>query len=153
MKRSAPIVRKVRVKKSRPRRRGEDLEPKYVEFLHQHGICPVCLRLAEGAGEATPEPGHCEGAHTANGGMRQKGPDSSRAPLCRAHHRLFDAGRLRFESRYGLDMKEIAAGWYARYLRSKNKGKTEAWLRTLAAYDHDSEDALRMIEEKDARGR
>ena len=80
------------MKRTRPQRRGEDLEPAYVRFLHEHGICPVCLRLAEGTGEATPRPG-CEGAHTANGGTSLKGPDSSRAPLCRAHHRLFDSGR------------------------------------------------------------
>ena len=113
------VKRRTPVKRTRPRRRGEDLNPGYVKFLHEHGICPVCLRLAEGAGEATPDPGNCEGAHTVNGGMRQKGPDSSRAPLCRAHHREYDADRRRFEARYLLNLREIAAGWYSMYQRRK----------------------------------
>ena len=112
------IARNKPIKRTRSKRRGEDIDTGYVEYLHQEGICPVCLRLAEGNGEATPLPG-CEGAHTQNNGMRQRGPDSSRVPLCRRTSHAYDAGRLRFEARYGLDMKEIAAGWYALYERRK----------------------------------
>jgi hypothetical protein len=59
--------------------------------------------------------GVSDGAHTENNGMRSKGPDSSRAPLCRKHHREYDAGRAAFEKKYGVDMKAIAASGYAVY--------------------------------------
>lgn len=56
-------------------------------------------------------------AHTQNNGMRSKGPDSSCVPLCRKHHQEYDAGRVAFEKKYGVDMKREAAEHYARYLR------------------------------------
>lgn len=60
-----------------------------------------------------------DAAHTANNGMRSKGPDSSCAPLCRAHHREYDAGRKAFEAKYGVDMQAEAVAHYALYLIDK----------------------------------
>lgn len=54
-------------------------------------------------------------AHTQNNGMSSKGPDSSCAPLCRKHHREYDANREAFEEKYGIDMKAKAEESYARY--------------------------------------
>lgn len=57
----------------------------------------------------------CDPAHTENNGMASKGPDSSCVPLCRKHHREYDAGRKAFENEYGVDMKAIAAEHYKRF--------------------------------------
>lgn len=59
-------------------------------------------------------------AHTQNNGTSSKGPDSSCAPLCRTHHREYDAGRKAFEKKYGVDMKAVAAAWHKLYLERKN---------------------------------
>jgi hypothetical protein len=61
-------------------------------------------------------------AHTANNGMGSKGPDSSCAPLCRVHHREYDAGRAAFEEKYGLDMAKEAAAHFRLY-RLTEKGE------------------------------
>lgn len=58
-------------------------------------------------------------AHTQNNGTSSKGPDSSCVPLCRKHHREYDAGRKAFEHKYGLNMRKIAAEYYAEYLKEK----------------------------------
>ena len=51
-------------------------------------------------------------AHTQNNGGSSKGPDSSCAPLCRAHHMEYDNGREAFEEKYGIDMaREAAIHW------------------------------------------
>lgn len=52
-------------------------------------------------------------AHTQNNGMGSKGPDSSCAPLCRMHHREYDAGRAAFEKRYKVDMRREAEAHHA----------------------------------------
>ena len=73
--------------------------------------CPLEGRLQchyAGAGYSDP-------AHTENNGMRSKGPDSSCAPLCRKHHREYDAGRKAFETKYEIDMKTTAAKYWKRY--------------------------------------
>lgn len=72
----------------------------YVSFLHQEGYCVVCKAR------------YPDGAHTQNNGMRSRGPDSSRAPLCRWHHQEYDADRRQFEERYEKDMKREAAVWW-----------------------------------------
>ncbi len=56
-----------------------------------------------------------DAAHTENNGMGSKGPDSSCVPLCRKHHREYDAGRKVFEKKYRLDMKAIAKEYYQAY--------------------------------------
>jgi hypothetical protein len=56
-------------------------------------------------------------AHTANNGMSSKGPDSSCAPLCRRHHREYDAGRAAFEAAYAIDMAALAVQWWADWQR------------------------------------
>lgn len=57
-------------------------------------------------------------AHTEHGGMSQKGPDKSCAPVCRWHHNQYDGktklpngkvGEKAFESYYEVDMKAVAA--------------------------------------------
>jgi len=55
-------------------------------------------------------------AHTANNGMRSKGPDSSCAPLCREHHQEYDAGRKAFEAKYQIGMRAVAAGNWNRFM-------------------------------------
>lgn len=61
----------------------------------------------------------CDPAHTKNNGMSSKGPDSSCVPLCRKHHLEYDAGRKKFEKKYSVDMKTIAAQYWARYLEEE----------------------------------
>lgn len=58
-------------------------------------------------------------AHTENNGMSSKGPDSSCVPLCRSHHLEYDSGREAFESKYGIDMKAIAAAYWERYQQER----------------------------------
>lgn len=58
-----------------------------------------------------------DAAHTKNNGMSSKGPDSSCVPLCRKHHRKYDASRAAFEVKYDVDMKKLAEEYYARFLR------------------------------------
>ena len=56
-----------------------------------------------------------DSAHTQNNGMSSKGPDSSCAPLCRRHHREYDAGRKSFEAKYSVDMSALAAAHWKRF--------------------------------------
>jgi hypothetical protein len=51
-------------------------------------------------------------AHTVNNGMSSKGPDNSCVPLCRVHHREYDAGREAFEVKYGISMQRESAAHY-----------------------------------------
>ncbi len=91
----------IQSRRTKPRR-GPLRDVGYREYLHDKP-CAVCGR--EG----------CDAAHTVNGGLSMKGPDSSCAPLCREHHREYDGGRVRFESKYRLDMKRVAAAWWVLY--------------------------------------
>lgn len=84
-------------------RRGQQIDKGYVSFLQTHGYCVICFCR------------EIDGAHTENNGMSSKGPDASRVPLCRDHHREYDAGRVKFEAVHHKDMKAEAAWWYARY--------------------------------------
>jgi hypothetical protein len=77
--------------------------------------CAVCRKLHHPMSTAlwkTVEP-----AHTERNGMSSKGPDSSCAPLCRAHHREYDRNRKAFERLYGVDMRQLAKEHYEKFLR------------------------------------
>lgn len=114
-KRTAMQTRKAAIKKkrSKPRRTSAKKNPAYVNWLHERK-CIACAVL--------PRDKYApfmiiDAAHTENNGMRSKGPDSSRVPLCRnPHHREYDAGREAFELKYGLDMKAQASAHYAAFL-------------------------------------
>lgn len=107
-KRYAPILRSAPPRKRRRGgpRRGTSIDKGYVRFIHEKCGCAIC-------GKPYPD-----GAHTQNGGMRIKGPDSSRAPLCRVHHQQYDAGRARFEAAHNINMQWVAAATFARYRKS-----------------------------------
>lgn len=64
-----------------------------------------------------PGPFIIDPAHTENGGMRCKGPDSSCVPLERSLHLEYDRGRMAFEAGYGVDMRALAKEYYAAYLK------------------------------------
>lgn len=95
----------------KPRRGPADVpadewrNPAYVDWLHCQP-CAVKSRRCFGA---------VVGAHTRNNGMRSKGPDSSRGPLCMWHHAQYDAGRVSFEIAYGIDMEDIARKNWERF--------------------------------------
>ncbi len=106
-------------------RRGPLKDPGYVEFLH--GLnCVACDRKPPTQAQASDW--HAlfgdaiVGAHTANNGMRSKGPDSSRVPLCPGHHGLYDSGRKAFEAEYAIDMKAEAAIHFLAYALGKKAG-------------------------------
>lgn len=120
-------------KRSKPRR-GPLRSPKYRAWIREYGKCPACLvelERAQASGRCglreTPysyraafRGGFCDPAHTENGGMGMKGPDSSCTPLCRGfdtpnHHREYDAGRDRFEAKYGLNMAAAAAAYWKEF--------------------------------------
>jgi hypothetical protein len=128
---SKPIPKR----RSKPRRGPADIpvdewrSPLYRGWIRETGLCVACGALLENP-ELVPGvrldqlrpgylPGYCDPAHTENGGRSMKGRDSSCAPLCGAgfiagepslnHHAEYDAGRVRFEAKYGLDMKQAAA--------------------------------------------
>ncbi len=108
MKRTA--VKKRRTGKPR---RGPLRDVEYRRWLAKR----ICLLLTQPKSRFV---GCCDqtitdAAHTENNGMGSKGPDSSCVPLCRKHHREYDAGRKTFEKKYGLIMKEIAKEYYAAY--------------------------------------
>ncbi len=96
LKRSTKPIPKRRAKP----RRGPLRSPTYRAWLR----LKVCVIV--GCGFVS------EPAHTVNNGMRSKGPDSSCVPLCRNHHREYDAGRKAFEAKYGIDMKTAASGFW-----------------------------------------
>lgn len=124
-----PRYKPVPKRRAKPRR-GPMRDPKYRAYLRSQ-CCYVCWRL--GRPSACGEPDQewreieqrvtrkhqnfpTEPAHTKNNGTSSKGPDSSCAPLCMLHHEEYDAGRKRFEKKYGVNMREIAAQYYTRYL-------------------------------------
>lgn len=103
----------VRRKRLGKPRRGPMRDKGYRDWL-KYEYCAI--------GEAHGSEG-CTGvtdpAHTENNGMGSKGPDSSCGPLCRRHHREYDAGRVAFEKKYRVSMKLIAAQNWARYEQEK----------------------------------
>lgn len=114
IRRRKPIARR-----SKPRR-GPLRSESYRAFIRHTGVCPACqvASMTLGGPEiplkliAGFQGGFCDAAHTENGGMRMKGPDSSCVPLCRVHHREYDSGRTSFERKYALDMKRLASEWW-----------------------------------------
>jgi hypothetical protein len=92
-------------------RRGPMRDPAYRAWLHSKPCACGCGRMP------------CHAAHTQNGGMRMKGPDSSCVPLYPACHTggplSYDFGRRAFEARHGVDMRAIAARYYAEYLAER----------------------------------
>ena len=119
-----PQYKPVRKKRSKPRR-GPWRSAEYRQWLHGQ-FCAVLVetedqlvRRGEPLGSTNCD---CaitdliDPAHTENNGMSSKGPDSSCVPLCREHHREYDAGREAFEKKYGVDMKALAAEYYAKWL-------------------------------------
>ncbi len=105
----------IRRKRAKPRR-GPLRSPDYRAWLIAECVCVACriLHMVYRTRQFASG-GQCiDPAHTQNNGMRSKGPDSSCAPLCRVHHREYDAGPKAFEMKYGVDMKnEAAAHWAA----------------------------------------
>lgn len=103
------LLKRTPVKKRRGPRRGPMRDPEYLEWLRNQRCCKGVTH-----GQGTMK---TQAAHTQNNGMSSKGPDSSCVPLCWACHREYDAGRAAFERKYGVDMKALAAEYYAEYLR------------------------------------
>jgi hypothetical protein len=59
-----------------------------------------------------------QAAHVVNNGASSKGPDSTCVPLCCKglnHHAEFDSGKKAFERKYGVNMREVAAMYFARW--------------------------------------
>lgn len=102
----------IRKRRTKPRR-GPLRDPKYRAWVRDH-FCELWIKKPLGY-----IPPWCYGmvepAHTQNNGTSSKGPDSSCVPLCRKHHREYDAGRKAFEQKYGLKMREIAKELWERY--------------------------------------
>jgi len=101
-------------KKRAKARRGPMRDPKYRRWCTIQW-CVVCRLLPEDKRESAHWP--IDPAHTRNNGQSSKGPDSSCVPLCRAHHRQYDAGRATFERTHGVDMEALAKEHYSRYLQ------------------------------------
>src|SRR5689334_22130582 len=104
------LLKRTPVKKRRGPRRGPRRDQAYKDWLKQNARCIIPVHDLFGLYTVDP-------AHTQNNGMSSRGPDSSCAPLCRQHHREYDAGRAAFEAKYGVDMEALAAKYYAEYLR------------------------------------
>lgn len=89
-------------------RRGPLRAPGYRAWLRTE----LCVIANNEFHVCWPGQRQCDPAHTENNGMRSKGTDSSCAPLCRLAHQEYDAGRVAFEEKYGIDMKlSAAAHW------------------------------------------
>ena len=112
------VERKPLPKVRKKLRRGPMRDPLYRKWIRTACACALYDRDNHNGcaydGSATIDP-----AHTENNGMRSKGSDSSCVPLCRAHHREYDAGRAAFERKYSVDVKALAAEHWARYQKEK----------------------------------
>lgn len=90
-----------------------------------------------------------DACHTGAHGLGQKAPDTSAVPLCRAHHKEYDANPRAFTQKYGISMPAIArrltqkitirieAGQFAAYLETERYlageveiGAWRAWERS-----------------------
>ncbi len=113
-------MKRMAVKKRRTGkpRRGPMRDAGYRRWLSNRICAVTILAEREDCRDIFP----CDPAHTENNGMGSKGPDSSCVPLCRKHHREYDAGRKAFEKKYGLDMKAIAKEYYAAYGATERRG-------------------------------
>ena len=108
------VIRRTPIRKRRAKpRRGPLRAAQYRKWLTFHR-CVVAIYLTTPA-TCWPMLGLSDPAHTQNNGMRSKGPDSSCVPLCRGHHREYDAGRKAFEKKYGIDMKAESQRYWNMY--------------------------------------
>lgn len=106
------IARFVRIKKSRPRRRGPFRSPAYRKFIASKE-CLVSGQLG------------CDACHLGHNGLGSKAPDSTCVPLKREYHQeLHRIGQPAFEKKYGLDLAESAA-WFFNVWQQKT-GKVAA---------------------------
>lgn len=129
--RQKPITRSslsrqsVPLKKKRKgaRRVTADRIPEYRKWIREECKCVACVKIDDPSMPSFMRIPVVDPAHTQNNGMRSKGPDSSCAPLCRQHHREYDAGREAFEKRYEIDMKEEAQKVYAAFLIEREAKK------------------------------
>jgi len=101
----------------------------YRLWVALHG-CYICYFVVPLNGQYVERDGfpgakHAEAVsqacHTENNGTSSKGPDSSCVPLCPHHHAVYDQGRKSFEWFFKVDMKAIAAQYYAAWLAEGNK--------------------------------
>lgn len=106
----------IKAKRSKPRR-GPLRSVPYRSWLRKE-LCAIEKKFETGA-MCWYVNAISDAAHTENNGMGSKGSDSSCGPLCRGHHREYDAGRKAFEKKYGVDMKAIAAEHWQRYQQEK----------------------------------
>ena len=125
MIRRSPLKRSIKPiprRRSKPRRGPANIPPEqwrnagYRLWLRENCLCVA--GLATGS-ETCSAFAISDPAHTQNNGRGSKGPDASCAPLCRKHHREYDAGREAFEEKYGVDMKHEAAVHWAVYQLAK----------------------------------
>lgn len=110
-------------------RRGPLRCLEYLKFLKKDGFCSVCWFNQRPLGyQGDPFNNIIDPAHTENGGRSMKGPDSSCAPLCRVHHDQYDGraklpngevGHSAFDRYYAVDMKKVAAEWWALFPGAK----------------------------------
>lgn len=113
----------VRKRRAGGPRRGPLRDKKYRDYVSTHPCaacrknCPTCHGDCIGVDACVGV--KVDPAHTQNNGMASKGDDSTCGPLCRPHHREYDANREAFEKRYGINMRKIAAEHYARYLAER----------------------------------
>ena len=92
-------------------RRGPERNKNYRLWCRRQR-CAICVLV-----KVFPNMRRAEPAHTARNGMASKGPDSSCVPLCREHHRQYDADRKEFEKFYEVDMRQLAKEHYEKFLR------------------------------------
>lgn len=105
----------------RARRPKAGDKPKYRRWLIDNCRCVVCSQQEKYGWLRPAEIWYqiIDPAHTQNGGMGLKGPDETCAPLCRFHHREYDAGKDgkdAFCEKYKISMVAEAAAHYALYL-------------------------------------
>jgi len=110
-------------KRSTPRR-GPLRDTQYRRYVKQFAC--VVFEYSEGPEIPCAPFAFVDPAHTGNNGMSSKGSDSSCVPLCRKHHREYDANRAAFEMKYGLNMKRIATELYQKYLRAETPVRRKA---------------------------
>lgn len=99
------------INKRRGVRRGPWRSEKYRRWVSEH----LSILNSDAWPGYRPSPGTSitQAAHTQNNGTSSKGPDSSCLPLTPFEHADYDSNRLAFEAFHDLDMKAIAAQYFA----------------------------------------
>jgi hypothetical protein len=97
-------------KRKTPRKVSVERNRDYMNWLRETARCAIIdCRTPH-----FPDP-----AHTERNGMASKGADSSCVPLCRLHHEeQHYIGAQRFEEKYGVNLRALAAEHYQRWLMS-----------------------------------